>query len=245
MLFAQFARDLQRFSGNLLIAAAMGLAALLAAPAMAVPFISFDFVGEVDSAVNDPFGAGITMGDTVTGTIVFDQGAVPTDEGGNVSDFSGQPISFVLNFPDSAFSLDLPPQFMDQARTLSGEHSQRYFAGDFSAEHANLRFEDLDDVLFAIDESWDELVNPLTAGFDTFSGSFGDANDPFDDFDDGFGSFTITSIQPTATAAVPEPTSIATWSLIGLGLAGYGCYRLRRKKLHRKEAPTDLVSVEP
>ncbi len=31
-------------------------------------------------------------------------------------------------------------------------------------------------------------------------------------------------------AAVPEPTSVAIWSLLGLGLAGYGYYRHRRKK---------------
>jgi len=30
--------------------------------------------------------------------------------------------------------------------------------------------------------------------------------------------------------AVPEPASVAIWSLIGLGLAGFGCYRLRRRK---------------
>jgi len=29
---------------------------------------------------------------------------------------------------------------------------------------------------------------------------------------------------------VPEPTSVATWSLIGLGLAGFGYYRTRRKR---------------
>lgn len=33
-----------------------------------------------------------------------------------------------------------------------------------------------------------------------------------------------------AAAVVPEPASIALWSLIGLGLAGFGCYRARRKK---------------
>ena len=34
----------------------------------------------------------------------------------------------------------------------------------------------------------------------------------------------------TAATAVPEPTSVAIWSLIGLGLAGFGYYRVRRKK---------------
>lgn len=36
-------------------------------------------------------------------------------------------------------------------------------------------------------------------------------------------------IAPGGTS-VPEPTSIAIWSLIGLGLAGFGYYRVRRKK---------------
>lgn len=33
-----------------------------------------------------------------------------------------------------------------------------------------------------------------------------------------------------AAAAVPEPASIAIWSILGLGLAGFGYYRERRKK---------------
>ena len=33
-----------------------------------------------------------------------------------------------------------------------------------------------------------------------------------------------------STAAVPEPTSVAIWSLIGLCLAGFGYSRIRRKK---------------
>lgn len=35
--------------------------------------------------------------------------------------------------------------------------------------------------------------------------------------------------QVVGSAAVPEPASIAIWSLIGLSLAGYGCFRARRK----------------
>ena len=34
----------------------------------------------------------------------------------------------------------------------------------------------------------------------------------------------------TVSAVVPEPTSIAIWSILGLGLAGFGYYRTRRKK---------------
>ncbi len=30
--------------------------------------------------------------------------------------------------------------------------------------------------------------------------------------------------------AVPEPASITIWSLLGLGLAGFGYFRIRRKK---------------
>ena len=33
-----------------------------------------------------------------------------------------------------------------------------------------------------------------------------------------------------AATVVPDPASIAIWSLLGLGLAGFGCYRVRRKK---------------
>lgn len=37
--------------------------------------------------------------------------------------------------------------------------------------------------------------------------------------------FTVAS-----AAAVPEPASVAIWSMLGLGLAGFGVYRARRKK---------------
>ncbi|MCA9269468.1 MAG: PEP-CTERM sorting domain-containing protein [Planctomycetales bacterium] len=33
-----------------------------------------------------------------------------------------------------------------------------------------------------------------------------------------------------SAAVVPEPTSVAIWSLIGIGLAGLGVWRNRRKK---------------
>ena len=56
--------------------------------------------------------------------------------------------------------------------------------------------------------------------------------------DDGSGNFSL-SLDATAgsclqtvaaAAAVPEPGSVAIWSLIGLGLAGFGVYRVRRKR---------------
>ncbi len=43
------------------------------------------------------------------------------------------------------------------------------------------------------------------------------------------GNTAIFAVSGTA-AAVPEPAPIAIWSLIGLGLAGFGYYRTRRKK---------------
>mgnify|MGYP002623760887 CR=1 FL=1 len=44
-------------------------------------------------------------------------------------------------------------------------------------------------------------------------------------------SFYALSDPLTVQAApVPEPASIAIWSLLGLGLAGFGYYRVRRKK---------------
>ena len=45
-------------------------------------------------------------------------------------------------------------------------------------------------------------------------------------FIDSLASFGLQS--PLATA-VPEPASVAIWSLIGLGLAGFGYFRIRRK----------------
>ena len=34
----------------------------------------------------------------------------------------------------------------------------------------------------------------------------------------------------TDAPPVPEPASIAVWSLLGLALAGFGCFRACRKK---------------
>ena len=53
---------------------------------------------------------------------------------------------------------------------------------------------------------------------------------------DGSGGFTLglnstsgSGVQ-TVAAAVPEPASVAIWSLIGLGLTGFGVYRARKKQ---------------
>ncbi len=40
----------------------------------------------------------------------------------------------------------------------------------------------------------------------------------------------IAALFAAGSAQVPEPTSIAIWSLLGLALAGFGYYRSRRKK---------------
>ena len=48
-------------------------------------------------------------------------------------------------------------------------------------------------------------------------------------FIDALASFGLQSPRATSTAA-PEPASVAIWSLIGLGLAGLGYYRARRKQ---------------
>lgn len=42
--------------------------------------------------------------------------------------------------------------------------------------------------------------------------------------------YALSDPLAVSAAAVPEPTSVAIWSLIGLGLAGFGIYRARRKK---------------
>lgn len=40
----------------------------------------------------------------------------------------------------------------------------------------------------------------------------------------------IFHLDIAANTAVPEPTSVAIWSLLGLGLAAFGYYRVRRQK---------------
>ena len=47
------------------------------------------------------------------------------------------------------------------------------------------------------------------------------------------GAGIVLSTAPLASAGgpvVPEPHSIAIWAIVGLGLAGFGCVRYRRKR---------------
>ncbi len=67
-------------------------------------------------------------------------------------------------------------------------------------------------------------VNLGVGMFDQNSGLFDSIGNPLIT---GNGTLTVTGI--TSPQAVPEPASIAIWSLLGLGLAGFGAYRARRK----------------
>ncbi len=44
-----------------------------------------------------------------------------------------------------------------------------------------------------------------------------------------YGADTLQLVGPNATAAVPEPASVAVWSLLGLVLAGFGVWRHRER----------------
>lgn len=59
---------------------------------------------------------------------------------------------------------------------------------------------------------------------ETFGFRFGGSN--YDSTNLLQGTLQITQI----TQIVPEPPSIALWSLLGLGLCGFGYYRVRRKR---------------
>ena len=62
-----------------------------------------------------------------------------------------------------------------------------------------------------------------------FDGFFGDIA-AFRVYNDALSAAEVQQNFQASLAAVPEPASIAIWSLIGLGLAGFGYYRTRRKK---------------
>lgn len=49
-------------------------------------------------------------------------------------------------------------------------------------------------------------------------------------FDGEAGSAPILLVDFTEFVAVPEPASIAIWSLLGIALAGFGYFRMRKKK---------------
>ena len=52
----------------------------------------------------------------------------------------------------------------------------------------------------------------------------------FANVQNGYVGYTEIDALGSSSAAVPEPASVAIWSMIGLGLAGFGVYRARRKK---------------
>ena len=72
-------------------------------------------------------------------------------------------------------------------------------------------------------------INGLTWVQDSgLGGSAGEVVDLGDG--DFFLNLDGTAGVSTVAAAVPEPASIALWSLLGLGLASFGAYRVRRKR---------------
>ena len=62
--------------------------------------------------------------------------------------------------------------------------------------------------------------------------AFEDPSLPFNGpgFASGNGNFVVREFSVFQSALAPEPASIAIWSLIGMALAGFGCYRARRNK---------------
>jgi hypothetical protein len=93
----------------------------------------------------------------------------------------------------------------------------------------------VDDVLAWQCAAWRKMS--VTIGDTTwlaFSGEFPMGMVPGDVFTSGGQTFALLSGSQTAgigvVQAVPEPAAIALWSLIGLGVAGFGYSRARRKR---------------
>jgi len=75
-----------------------------------------------------------------------------------------------------------------------------------------------------------DLVGQTTEAPPSLFNSFGPEFDVSLTVTDSFGQSSTSSGSVTVTAPVPEPHSIALWSILGLGLAGFGYYRMRRKR---------------
>ena len=95
-----------------------------------------------------------------------------------------------------------------------GQINQLFDLHDSMDDSATVEFgDDLTWRYFVDDGTFGSLgIAPGESGFDA-SGAF------FFNFGNGTGLIG---------AVVPEPASIAIWSLIGLGMAGFGFYRVRR-----------------
>lgn len=81
---------------------------------------------------------------------------------------------------------------------------------------------------FGVDESGDGDIDQLSSlfllpDFEGLSLTLGAQNQ-------GGTNMIGVLAAPVANAVIPEPASIAIWSLLGLGLAGFGYCRVRRKK---------------
>ena len=91
----------------------------------------------------------------------------------------------------------------------------------------------------------DEATDPITSGSGPYTGSFQPVAGSLSDFDGESltgtwnlllsennvnDNATFESFRIFGQAIVPEPASVAIWSLLGLGLAAFGYFRFRRTK---------------
>ncbi len=121
---------------------------------------------------------------------------------------------------------------IDSVSTITDSDFHHYtFTVDRTGEESRVYIDGQLDAI--VDISGDNLVGTISPSQNLHIGGINNNNNTgmegvLDDLQ--FYSGVLSADQVAALVAVPEPTSITIWSLIGMGLAGFGYYRVRRQK---------------
>lgn len=107
-----------------------------------------------------------------------------------------------------------------------GAASDTFVHNQATGPNADLVLSWLDDINVSRDGNFERIF----AGPITVEGGDGFQLTGFDNIQNAAHIDAVILDVTLPSAAVPEPASVAIWSLIGLGLAGFGVYRARRKK---------------
>lgn len=215
---------------------ALFLAILMSGASSQAAVVSFTFTGQVDDVVFDNVGAGVNVGDLVTGTITYDLDAGPvpgtissgTDPEGNTYDTAeiGGILTITTNvggnLAQSSTSLATVTDF---ASISTAPAQDQVGLGNFGpGTFGSTAYANVNQSLFFFGPpgTINSLALPADfAGFLTTFGNFEAENG----LGDGVAfSFTITSVE--AVAVTPEPATLVLWSL---GMAGMSIAGMRRR----------------
>ena len=134
-----------------------------------------------------------------------------------------------LTIPDGATDIDLTLGFnVDREGTLEANDALRFEIVDLTDNSVLASLELADDADFPVGDTYTTLESLANEGLTDvqarliFLGGFADGD--AEEIQIGAPSFSAAFTLP-----VPEPASVAIWSLIGAGLAGFAYLGRRRK----------------